>query len=123
MPRIVLVIDDHDDGRESLGLLLQALGFLPFLAKSSGEGLAYLRKGLQPCVILLDLIMAGDGWHFRVEQMANPEWARIPVIVGTGLNRRPEHIAPDVAIPPERCLLKPLDTQVLVPLLEEACGT
>jgi CheY-like chemotaxis protein len=100
-PRMILVIDDHDDGRESLGLLLQALGFVPFLAKNSGEGLEYLRKGLRPCVILLDLIMAGDGWQFRVEQMANPEWASIPVIVGTGLTRRPEYIAPEVDIPPE----------------------
>jgi CheY-like chemotaxis protein len=123
-PRIILAVDDDDDGRESLGLLLQALGYVPFLAKNSGEALNYLRKGLKPCVILLDLIMAGDGWHFRVEQIGNPEWAEIPVIVGSGLApiQRPEHISPAAEIPAEQCLLKPLDIEVLVPMLKRYCG-
>ena len=83
--KIILVVDDHDDGRESLCMLLENIGYIAFRAKNTAQALMYLEKGLRPCVVLLDLIMPGDGWHFRAVQMENPEWAKIPVVVGTGL--------------------------------------
>jgi CheY-like chemotaxis protein len=123
-PRQVLVIEGQSDGREGLGLLLGAVGFVPFLAKDTGEALHYLRKGLRPCLIVLDPLTEGDGWQFRVEQVNNPECAAIPVIGGVSKrpSERPEFISPEVEIPEELCIATPLDPTTLLPILERCCG-
>jgi CheY-like chemotaxis protein len=74
-----------------------------------------------PCLIFLDLLMPNNGWQFRAEQMAHPKWSTIPVVVGTGLNRRPEAVAPELDIPPDQYLLKPFDLGELVGIVERFC--
>ena len=86
----VMIVDHDDDGATALAELLRMEGFLPVRAHTGRQALEYLAKGLQPCAILLDLLMPGDGWHFRAEQVANPGWAKIPVIVSTAFDKRPE---------------------------------
>lgn len=119
--KIILVIDDHDDGREALALLLAHFGYTCIGAKTSNEALDFLDKGLKPCAIFLDLLMPGDGWHFRARQMEHPEWSKIPVVVGTGIGRRPEGVAPDLDIPREHYLLKPFDPEELLAILGRVC--
>src|SRR5512139_746685 len=113
-PRIVLIIDGHRGARRVLSLALQHYGFMPVTAPSGTEGIAYLQRGLMPCAILLDPVMPGDGWQFRAEQMENPLWAKIPVIVGTAMRERPELIAPQLEIPSDHCLVKPFDFEKLL---------
>ena len=120
--RSILVVDDHNDGRDSLCLALKLSGYLPVPAKNGGEAVQHLERGLRPCVVLLDLIMPGDGWHFRAKQIANPEWRDIPVIVGTGLGKRPETVAPELEVAPENYLLKPFDFDALFEKINALCG-
>ena len=101
--------------------MLRLEGYVPVQATNSKRAIDYLRKGLKPCVILLDLLMAGDGWSFRAEQMANPEWATIPVIVGTGIGKLPDTMAPELGIPTDHYLLKPFDWDALSAILERYC--
>ena len=54
--RPVLIVDDHDDSRDLLVELLQHHGHQVRAARSGAEALALLRE-LDPCLILVDLLL------------------------------------------------------------------
>ena len=77
----VLLIDDNPDVRESMAALLEVDGYAVVAATDGEDALDYLRNGLEPCVILLDMLMPGkDGLQFRAEQLADPQFSTIPTI-------------------------------------------
>lgn len=79
--RPVLLIDDNADVRLSMQTLLELDGYAVVAAAEGEEALSRLREGLDPCVILLDMLMPGkDGLQFRAEQLADPTFSRIPTI-------------------------------------------
>ena len=65
--------------------------------------------------------MPGDGWHFRAEQMANSQWAKIPVIVSTAFGKRLELVAPELEVPEDHYLLKPFDFARMIALIGRYC--
>jgi CheY-like chemotaxis protein len=78
----ILIIEDDGDSREVFSEILSAAGFGCVCARNGREALAYLRRNPLPNVILLDMFMPQmDGWQFRREQLADPAFSRIPVIV------------------------------------------
>jgi CheY-like chemotaxis protein len=78
----VLIIDNDEDVRLSLTDMLEDHGYSVQVAADGAAGLALLRSGYRPCVILLDLAMPGmDGWDFRAAQLREPALADIPVVV------------------------------------------
>jgi len=80
--RPILVVEDDSDLRDAMLELLRGFGRGAIGAANGQQALSILQSGLQPCVILLDLMMPGmDGWTFRREQMRDGRFARIPVIV------------------------------------------
>jgi two-component system response regulator MprA len=90
-PNDVLAVDDDYDVLFALQDVLEMEGYRVIPARSGQEALELLRKGLRPAVILLDLMMPEvSGWEFRAQQAADPELARIPVVVvsGQGLSDR-----------------------------------
>jgi CheY-like chemotaxis protein len=79
----VLVVEDHEDLREMLAVLLESEGFRVRTAANGVEALQRLGES-RPSVILLDLmmpIMSGD--QFRARQMADPRFRDVPVICMT----------------------------------------
>ena len=88
--RPVLLVEDNDETREVVGALLELEGYTVIAARDADEGLDHLRHGLEPCVILLDLMMPGrkNGLEFRHEQLQDPKLAAIPVIVCSGHEER-----------------------------------
>jgi chemosensory pili system protein ChpA (sensor histidine kinase/response regulator) len=82
----VLLIEDNDETREVVSALLELEGYKVVVARDGDEGMDHLRHGLEPCVILLDLMMPGrkNGLEFRREQLQDPNLAAIPVIVCSG---------------------------------------
>jgi len=82
----VLLVEDNDETREVVTALLELEGYTVVAARDGDEGMDYLRHGLDPCVILLDLMMPGrkNGLEFRQEQLQDPNLAAIPVIVCSG---------------------------------------
>jgi signal transduction histidine kinase len=79
--RRLLLVDDDVDLRESLSEMLRADGYEIVVAGDGSEGLASLRRGPPPDLILLDLVMpVKDGWQFRIEQKQDPSIAMIPVL-------------------------------------------
>jgi CheY-like chemotaxis protein len=88
-------VEDDADIRELLADLLRDEGYVVVEAPNGAVALEALR--LQPQapfdVILLDLMMpVMDGVEFRGFQLADPRFARIPVILFTA-DAKPEHMA------------------------------
>ena len=78
----VLVVEDDGDLRDAMLELLRGFGRGAIAAADGQQALGILRSGIEPCVILLDLMMPHmDGWSFRREQLRDRRLARIPVIV------------------------------------------
>lgn len=82
----VLLIDDHDDVREGLRMLLEADGWVVVTACDGREALNKIVGGLRPCIILLDLMSpVMNGLEFRQELMHHAERLPIPMLAYAGL--------------------------------------
>ncbi len=82
--RSVLLIEDTDELREMLAEALEAVGYDVSLGCDGADGLARLREGVSPGVILLDMQMpVMDGWGFLAARARDAELAKVPVVVFT----------------------------------------
>jgi CheY-like chemotaxis protein len=111
----VLIIDDDSGSREALAELLVDEGYGVATAEDGADGLAYLRTGHRPQVILLDLMMPGiDGWDFRAEQKRDEVLARIPVIAISAAGK---------LIDADYSLRKPVKIDALLTLLRDVVSS
>jgi len=87
----ILVVEDDPDVRRALTELLASEGYKVAATADGGEALKTLRGGLRPAVILLDLMMPNcDGWDFRREQLEDPLFASVPVVLVTAAGFSPD---------------------------------
>lgn len=119
----VLLVDDNADLREALKELLALEGFEVTAVGTGEECLDMLDGGWRPCVIVLDLVLPGavDGREVRVRLAQHPGWAAIPIIVLSGVNKRPEVTAAELDLPPDHVILKPGDPDTLFALVARHC--
>ena len=116
----VLFVDDDEDLREALATLAVAHGLNAIAAGGADDALSHLRNGLRPCLIVLDLSMPGkDGLAFRREQMRQPAFANIPVVVMSGAGKQAEEQARKLGL--TSVLRKPTDPAELLRLFETYC--
>ncbi len=84
MGPLILLIEDSSDTRMPLANLLRMRGYRVVEAANGDDGLELLRQHPETGAIILDLLMPkSDGWHFREQQLREPDLAHIPVIVFT----------------------------------------
>lgn len=108
----VLIVDDDEDVREILELVLGAEGFETDKAKDGLDALEHLRASAAPAVILLDLMMPRlDGEGFVAAMKANPAWADVPIVLMSGHNAARAK-AEELAV--ADCLVKPVDIEQVV---------
>ena len=113
----VFVVEDDRDTRDMLERFLQLEGFEVEVAENGLQALDRLNTGVQPCVILLDLMMpVMDGWQFRRTQVADEQLSRIPVIVVSAAGR--ERVA---GIEADDYLSKPVDLEQLLERVTRHC--
>ncbi len=113
-PRVILVVDDDTDLRETLGELLSNEGYDTRLCENGRAALEFLRQGGRPELILLDLMMPEmNGWQFREEQLKDAALRGIPVIVMTASRGFDGH-----AILAEEILYKPVGLGELIEAVE-----
>jgi CheY-like chemotaxis protein len=119
-PCTILVVDDDPDIRETLVEILETEGCDAVGASNGVEALTVLRGGgLQPCLILLDLMMPiMDGFTFRDEQRRDPALCDIPVVVISAY-REPARNAEVVDAAGH--LEKPIPLARLLGFVEEFC--
>ena len=81
---LVMVVDDDDDIRTTLGEILATLKYDVTVASHGLDALTQLRVGVRPDVILLDLMMpVMDGYEFILELRRHAALATIPILVIT----------------------------------------
>jgi CheY-like chemotaxis protein len=81
----VLIVDDDDDIREVVALILADAGYTAAEARGGNEALVSLGNDPRPDLILLDLMMPDmNGWEFCGALARNPALASIPVVVMSG---------------------------------------
>ena len=85
MSQSVLIVDDDDDIREALAMILNDEGFLTEVASDGVMALEHLESHEAPHLILLDLMMPrldGEKVLERIKQ--DPRFAKVPVVVLSG---------------------------------------
>ena len=116
--RPVLVVEDDDDSRLMLSMILSLRGYRTVAATDGAEALRVAREH-QPCLILLDLMMpVMDGEAFRQAQLGDAELRDIPVIVVTARHDGP---ASAHRMGASSCIRKPLNVQQVLAEVEAHC--
>ena len=78
----VLVVEDDPALRDIYAGALQGYGHEVRTAADGAAALECLSKGLEPCVVFLDLRMPGmDGWELTRRLRADQRWQDLPVVV------------------------------------------
>jgi len=115
----ILIVDDNDDTREALSLLLRLEGFTVAAASTGPNALDMLQAGLRPCVLLLDLRMPGmDGWTVIDRLQAHGELRQVPVVVLSGDEADRERAA---RVGVRELLRKPAEHTAIVAAVRRYC--
>jgi CheY-like chemotaxis protein len=114
----VLVVDDDQDIRDVIQILLEEHGYEVVLAKNGLQALETLCGSPSlPVLILLDLWMpVMNGWQFRERQLADPRIAAIPVVVFSADSAAVRDAPPGVA----GCLSKPMSLGDILDAIDHA---
>ncbi len=112
----VLLVENHDDSRLVIGMMLKALGHEVASVASMGEALAALAEST-PDVLLSDIgLPDGDGWELmRQAPFARPVYAIAMSGYGMAADRERSRAAGF-----RHHLVKPMDIEKLETLLGEA---
>jgi len=115
-PHTILVVEDDHDVRDAMVQVLESEGYAAVPAGDGEEALTQLQGGLNPCLILLDLMMPRmDGWEFMEEQRRLE--SRTPIIVVSAYGS-PEQLRSAGVIAYMR---KPVDIDALLELVGRHC--
>jgi CheY-like chemotaxis protein len=120
----VLLVEDDDDTREVLRLLLESDGIVVTQAQDGLEALSRIaalrtQEPPAPCAIVLDYMMPRfSGAQFRERQLANPDIADVPVILVSAVSDLPARAQ---ALRPFAILQKPIDPDHLATRVRPAC--
>lgn len=111
----IVVVEDHDDARTSLGLLLKYLGANVVLARNAFEGIEAV-KNSRPNLVLSDISMPDrDGFDLLcdIRALGSDAGGSVPVVAMTALvSRRDRGRMLDEGF--QACLPKPFTVEELL---------
>jgi CheY-like chemotaxis protein len=111
----ILLVEDHDDLRDTLHALLALRGYGVQTAKNGREALEVLLDEGPPDIVVMDLMMPEmTGWQLRTEMLQRAELASIPVIVITAAKVWQHQLPPAAAY-----LKKPFHADELYRLIDQ----
>ena len=114
----VLIVEDDDEVRPMIEVMLAIEGYQTMVAANGQEALQQLAVRL-PSLILLDIEMpVMDGYEFRAIQLQDPRFARVPVIC-LSAGDRTDAIEQQTGVP---CLSKPATVASLLAAVRNVCG-
>ena len=115
--RQILVVDDDDDIRSLVCLLLETEGYDAIGATDGVDALRILQEREPPGLILLDIMMPRmDGEAVVAALKASPKWATVPVVMMSGDSQAREKTD---RCSVQGCLVKPVDLDVLLRTVKE----
>jgi CheY-like chemotaxis protein len=110
--RDVMIVEDDDDIRAMMALVLEVGGFEVIEASNGVEALRLLREGPLPALVLLDLMMPGlNGADVLTRIRHDPRLAHLAVVVVSG-DSNAHRLARNHGA--DACLFKPVDAAKLL---------
>ena len=118
MKKKILIVEDHHDCREILGLLLTKIGYHVITAQNSKDAIAFA-KAEKPALIFMDLKLPDvDGIKTSALLKQNPKTSHIPIVALTAwMSELWREKASKAGI--KTYLLKPVSSQILKETIEE----
>jgi CheY-like chemotaxis protein len=114
---LILIVEDDDAISEAMVETLQDAGYTTRSASNGRDALDQLRAGLDPCLILLDMMMpVMSGWELRDELRRDPALAHIPICVVSAYSASMPMPADTLCVLP-----KPIQLPKLLGIIEEHC--
>lgn len=114
---VVLVVEDHDDTREMLQLLLGIFG-CRVLAAANGDEAMNLAEQILPDMILMDMKMPRlDGLSLTRIIRSHPALRNVPIVAVTGI-ATPQFHDEALSAGCNDCLDKPIDFERLETLVK-----
>lgn len=114
---VVLIVDDHDDTREMLEVLLNIFGCHVIAAKDGQQALD-LAETTTPDLFLMDMKMPGiDGFEVTRRVRAHPALKHVPIVAVTGLVT-PQLQDQAIEAGCNHCIAKPIDFALLEELIQ-----
>jgi two-component system, cell cycle response regulator DivK len=114
----ILIVEDHHDCREILGLLLTKIGYHVIKAQNSKDAIA-CAEAEEPALIFMDMELPDvDGVKTSALLKQNPKTSHIPIVALTAwMSELWREKASQVGI--KTYLLKPISSQTLKETIEE----
>ena len=118
MKKKILIVEDHHDCREILGLLLTKIGYHVIKAQNSKDAIA-CAEAEEPALIFMDMELPDvDGVKTSALLKQNPKTSHIPIVALTAwMSELWRERASQVGI--KTYLLKPISSQTLKETIEE----
>lgn len=117
---LILVVDDDEDIRIMLEMLLTAWGYRVVTADDGLRALDELRRGVRPALILLDLMLPGLDGVGLMDALANESSGHdVPILVVSGDRSACEKAKHERAV---GCLVKPVEMATLRGAVERFAG-
>jgi DNA-binding response OmpR family regulator len=114
---IILVVDDDPAVLDLMQRILMKEGFRPVLADDPRKAVS-LARAVKPSAVILDVLMpAMNGWEVLRALKADAELEAVPVVMLTIVDDRRTGLALGAA----EHLVKPIDRDVLVRVLDRVC--
>jgi DNA-binding response OmpR family regulator len=119
--RLVLVVDDEPNIRETVGFILEMEGYDVEKAVNGREGLEKIRS-LRPRAVLLDAMMPEmDGFEVCRRVKEDPELAGTTIIMLTAMGQDTDRRTA-MEIGADHFLTKPFDDEEVLAILSEVYG-
>jgi CheY-like chemotaxis protein len=119
---LLLVVDDERDIREALDFVLTLQGYQVLLASHGQEALDLLKGGVEPDLILLDLMMpVMNGMELLAAIRRDPRFLHVQVIVLTAFGNMTQTLQ-EQHLEIQDLIAKPFDVQILLTTIARSCA-
>jgi len=116
---LILVVDDNNESRYMLEVLLQRNGF-ETIAATNGKEAFEMAQARRPDLIIADILMpVMDGFSLCKELKSDKGLKRMPFVFYTATYTEPKDVEFGLSLGADRFLIKPQEVEVLLQIFRE----